>query len=171
MIPMTYAYTNFQHLSKTETLKGIWPCASIRTPFNAVEINLIKSISKFPWRTALSLGQSRLGRFLDNLETIKYSAKKILRSCIFMKRNAKNNHRYTGVLVTWSLQQIWAFWGALSPKIASIFVHLVRISRYRAHVLQFFAKHWNPHQKFQILTPTIFNLKTEFVITSCAFKC
>jgi len=28
-----------------------------------------------------------------------------------------------------------------------------------------------PHQKFQKLSPTIFNLKTDFVITSCVFKC
>jgi len=28
-----------------------------------------------------------------------------------------------------------------------------------------------PHQKFQKLSPTIFNLKTYFVITTCAFKC
>jgi len=31
--------------------------------------------------------------------------------------------------------------GVLSPKIASVFVHLVRISRYRAYVLHFFAKY------------------------------
>jgi len=28
-----------------------------------------------------------------------------------------------------------------------------------------------PHQKFQKLSPTIFNLKTDFVITSSAFTC
>jgi len=28
-----------------------------------------------------------------------------------------------------------------------------------------------PHRKFQKLSPTIFNLKTDFVITSCSFKC
>jgi len=33
------------------------------------------------------------------------------------------------------------FWGALSSKIASVFVHLVRISCQRAYVLQFFAKY------------------------------
>ena len=33
------------------------------------------------------------------------------------------------------------FWGVLSPKTAPVFVHLVRIIRYRAYVLQFFAKH------------------------------
>jgi len=32
-------------------------------------------------------------------------------------------------------------WVVLSPKIAPVFVRLVRISRYRAYVLQFFAKH------------------------------
>jgi len=28
-----------------------------------------------------------------------------------------------------------------------------------------------PHQKFQKLSPTIFNLKTDFVISNCAFQC
>jgi len=28
-----------------------------------------------------------------------------------------------------------------------------------------------PHQKFQKLSPTIFNLKTDFLISSCAFQC
>jgi len=32
------------------------------------------------------------------------------------------------------------FWGPLTPKIISVFVYLVRISRYRVYVLQFFGK-------------------------------
>jgi len=49
----------------------------------------------------------------------------------------------------------------LSPKIASVFVHVLRISHNRAYVLQFFAKH---------LTPTMFNFQADFVITGGSFK-
>jgi len=52
---------------------------------------------------------------------------------------------YTGIQDFWGLEVCNGFggWGALSPKIASVFVHLVRltISRYRVYVLQFFAKY------------------------------
>jgi len=61
--------------------------------------------------------------------------------------------------------------GVLSPNIAPVFVHLVRISRYRAYVCSFSQNIEKPHQKFQKSTPTIFNLKTDFLITGGAFKC
>jgi len=62
-----------------------------------------------------------------------------------------NSTKYSEFDHNTGIQDFWGFevcnglgglWGALSPKIVSIFVHLVRISHYRAYVLQFFAKHW-----------------------------
>jgi len=49
----------------------------------------------------------------------------------------------TAVQDLWGLEVCNGFgvWGALSPKIASVFIRLVRISRYRPYVLQFFTKY------------------------------
>jgi len=51
--------------------------------------------------------------------------------------------KFIGIQDFWGLEVCNGFGGlrgALSPKIVSIFVHLVRISRYRAYVLRFFCK-------------------------------
>jgi len=61
--------------------------------------------------------------------------------------------------------------GVLSPKIASILSIWSGLAA-RGHTFCIFSQNIEkPHQKFQKVSPTIFNLKTDFVISSCAFQC
>jgi len=62
-------------------------------------------------------------------------------------------------------------WGELSPKISSVFPNWSGLAA-KEHMFYSFSQNIEkPHQKFQTLSPTISNLKTDFVITGGAFKC
>ena len=80
------------------------------------------------------------------------------------------SHRYTGFLGTWRLWRVWGFWGRWLQKsyqFLSIWSGLAATGHTYCSFSQNIEK---PHQKFQKLSPTIFNLKIDFVIASCAFE-
>ena len=83
------------------------------------------------------------------------------------------NH-YTSIQDFWGLEVCNGFGGFGGSRVkklypfSSIWSGLAATGHTFCSFLQNIEK---PHQKFQKLSPTIFNLKRHFVISSCAFKC